>query len=824
MELENTLQLPDIWQQEAVRALKAGQDVVVDAPTGAGKTFIFEMMVKERLDGQLIYTVPTRALANDKLYEWRAKGWHVGITTGDLSDKPNAPIVVATLETQRRGILHGKGPRMLIVDEYQMLGDPVRGSAYELILALAPLETQLLLLSGSTGNPDEIQQWLQRNGRDVVLIRKRERPVPLEEVFFDGLRARPPKKIRNFWSKQIYKALDADLGPILIFAPKRLAAEQLAHQLAQDLDPEFPLHLSEAQKQLAGNELRKLLRSRVCYHHSGLSYAQRAGVIEPLAKAGQIQVIVATTGLGAGINFSMRCVFLMDREYRALEEHRQLRPDELLQMFGRAGRRGLDQKGFILVAPNKPRLQEARSMKLRRGNQVDWPSLIALMDVAVEQEKCPVEATAHLTTNLFSEQRIPLGLRDFIANPPDSRKDQNFENETKPSGQEVIEILNSQNTWERRKPKSRVPLYKAHILEDKKWVPALQLPTSLSAIKCGNLCKLPEKEKKTYGRELPIAKIVEEEKQDGLELLKSFHRRVHNYFKENEIKGKPPPKQLTRKQLQNRIVPLLPKLTQGGRISDFVEKNGILTARLDYSEAPVLAWQDSHGFAMLNPPTRKRSADIPDAYKEFLPNKTEQQDQKLETPAEIWFSLGLIDQKAHPTRRGILFSYYQHGEGLAIAAALEDPTYAIDDLVWHLANLRAGHRFERYVSSSARLGLICKETYHRATYSGYLRRGFPPHYGEGAAEVLQALEGQPDKTRDYIDDDLRPGDIERTTIEWRSILRQTAYAPPYEWERWQDLQKAARKLISRQKNERLLENLPPLTPDQRLRYEPQRID
>ena len=824
MELENTLQLPDIWQQDAVRALKAGQDVVVDAPTGAGKTFIFEMMAKERLDGQLIYTVPTRALANDKLYEWRAKGWHVGITTGDLSDKPNAPIVVATLETQRRSILHGKGPRLLIIDEYQMLGDPVRGSTYELILALAPLETQLLLLSGSTANPDEIQQWLQRNGRDVALIRKKDRPVPLEEVFFDGLRTRPPKRIRNFWSKQIYKALDADLGPILIFAPKRLAAEQLAYQLAEDLEPEFPLHLSEAQKQLAGNELRRLLRSRVCYHHSGLSYAQRAGIIEPLAKAGQIQVIVATTGLGAGINFSMRSVFLMDREYRAHDEHRQLRPDELLQMFGRAGRRGLDQKGFILVAPGKPRLQEARSMKLRRGNQVDWPSLIALMEAAVSMGQSPVEATAYLTNHLFSEQRIPLGLRDFIANPPKLKPATQAPAPTKASGQEVIEILNSHNTWERRKPKTRVALHQAHILENKDWIPALQLPTSLSAIKCGNLCKLPKKEKKTYGREVPIAKMSGSENESEVELLKSFVKRMNLYFKEHSIKSKPPPKQLTRRQFQRRIIPMLPKLTQGGQLSELVEKNGILTARLDYSQAPVMAWVDSQGFAMLNPPTRRRSAEIPDAYKEFLPTKIEQASESFETPARIWYSLGLIDTKAHPTRRGTIFSYYQHGEGLAIAAALEDEAYLIDDLVWHLANLRAGHRFERYVSSSARLGLVCRETFHRATYSGYLRRGFPPHYGEGAAEVLLALEGSPDKTRDFIDDDLRPGDIERTYIEWRSILRQTAYAPEYDWDRWQALQKGARKLISRQKNERLLENLPPLTPDQRLRYEPQRVD
>ena len=825
MDIPNTIQLPDLWQQEALRALKAGQDVVVDAPTGAGKTFIFEMMAKERLEGQLVFTVPTRALANDKLYEWRAKGWNVGITTGDISDKPDAPVVVATLETQRRRILHGRGPRLLIIDEYQMLGDPVRGPSYELMLALAPLGTQLLLLSGSTGNPDEIQQWLQRNGRDVAIVRKTDRPVPLEEVFFDALRAKHPKRIRNFWSKQIYKALEADLGPILVFAPKRLAAEQLAYQLAQDLEPEFPLNLSEAQKQLAGNELRKLLRSRVCFHHSGLGYAQRAGVIEPLAKAGQIQVIVATTGLGAGINFSMRSVFLMDREYRANDEHRQLRSDEILQMFGRAGRRGLDEKGYILVAPNKPRLQEARQVKLKRGNQVDWPSLIALMQAAVEMGRCPVEATTRLTANLFSEQRVPLGLREFLKNPPakpskptDRPKTPTFD------GQEIIEILNSQSSWERRKPKARVALKDAHILEDGKWIPALQLPGSLSGIQAGNLCKLPEKGQKTYGREIPVAMYPEAEGREEVILLKSMQRRIRGYFKENPGKGKPPPTQLTLRQLERRILPLLPKLTQGGQAVGLQERKGILTAKLDYSNAPVLAWIDSHGIAMLNPPTRRRPAAIPDAYKEFLPSQENATAAIHDTPAKIWYSLGLIDEQACPTRRGILFSFYQQGEGLAIAAALEDESYDTGDLAWHLANLRAGHRFERYVSSSSRFGMTCRETYNRVTYAGYLRRGFPPHYGEGAAEVLQAIEGQQEKARDFIDDDLRPGDIERAAIEWRSLLRQTAYAPELDWQRWTDLQKAARRLLSRQKKEYLLDNLPPLTPEQRIRYEPMRVE
>ena len=77
--------VPDLWQQEAVQHLRNGKDVVVHASTGAGKTFIFELWSKQgRNPGQAIYTVPTRALANDKLSEWRAKGWNVGIATGDL--------------------------------------------------------------------------------------------------------------------------------------------------------------------------------------------------------------------------------------------------------------------------------------------------------------------------------------------------------------------------------------------------------------------------------------------------------------------------------------------------------------------------------------------------------------------------------------------------------------------------------------------------------------------------------------------------------------------------------------------------------------------
>ena len=82
--LEIGLIVPDLWQQEAVRALREGKDVVVQAPTGSGKTYIFELLYPS-LKEQAIFTVPTRALANDKLAEWRGRGWDVGIATGDLA-------------------------------------------------------------------------------------------------------------------------------------------------------------------------------------------------------------------------------------------------------------------------------------------------------------------------------------------------------------------------------------------------------------------------------------------------------------------------------------------------------------------------------------------------------------------------------------------------------------------------------------------------------------------------------------------------------------------------------------------------------------------
>src|ERR1700679_4153182 len=202
LEALQQLRLPDAWQAEAIRALVAGEDVIVQAPPGAGKTFIFEQYFQQRHGpGQAIYTVPTRALANDKFAEWSRRGWRVGITTGDLTHDQTAPLVVATLEAQQTPA----SAALYVIDEYQWLADPLRGNHYEGTILSLPPQTQLLLLSGSVANPGSVRDWLMRldRGRKVTLVEQRERPVPLDEVEIDSLARRVPESVTGYWTRRL---------------------------------------------------------------------------------------------------------------------------------------------------------------------------------------------------------------------------------------------------------------------------------------------------------------------------------------------------------------------------------------------------------------------------------------------------------------------------------------------------------------------------------------------------------------------------------------------------------------------------------------------
>lgn len=804
--LETKLKLPDLWQQAAIRGLQSGKDVIVSAPTGAGKTYIFELLIESGFEGQAVYTVPTRALANDKRLEWERKGWDVGITTGDRSENTDAKVIVATLETQKAKLIRGEGPDLLVIDEYQMLGDDQRGLNYELSVACAPSGTQLLLLSGSVGNPQHVADWLQRLGRKVELVKHKKRPVPLEEIHIEALPDRIPESVRGFWPRAIARVLKAGMAPLLTFAPLRKSAEDLAYDIARMLPEEDPLVLTPEQEKLAGDRLKRLLRARVAYHHSGLDYGQRAGLIEPLAKAGQLRVVVATMGLSAGINFSMRSVIVTDRSYRSGVRIHEVRPDELLQMFGRAGRRGMDKVGYVAVTQGKPRLQEARPLVLRRSNQIDWPSLIGVMQSAIEKNEDPVKAAHELTRQLFSIQRITVGLSNFNAEGPLASCKL-----PKIVTQSVQEFLTPDDEWERLKAPRAVPIGRSIIFHKKQWKPTLSIAASLQGVKVGSLCKIKLKDNVVFGRMVPVARFGTTDDEGELVLTRWMMRALRSA----KIKGRhfQHRKRWKLDQAEARLLPLLPQLTQGGTFHEWQEKQGMLYSVLNYESALTHAQLDSKGRALINAPERTvtHQTDL-----NALQGNVADQGNDKGTAAEIWFRLGLIDQHMAPTRRGILFSFFNYGEGLAIAAALEDESYAISDIIMDLANLRAGHRFSEHESATSRIAAACQAAYGLVNYKGYLRRGVPSTYGEGASEILFQPQAKLQSMKAGIE--LSNGDIERARLEWRSLIRHIAYAPKLNWDRWLELKAAAREQIAKFPKESSLEDLPPLTSRQRQRH------
>src|SRR5213079_498713 len=338
------------------------------------------------------------------------------------------------------------------------------------------------------------------------LIEHKTRPVPLEETDLGNLSDSQFVQSRNFWPRMIGRAMRADLAPVLVFAPRRAAAEQIAQAIASALPVPDALRLAPAQEATAGKSLTKLLRNRVAYHHSGLSYAARAGVVESLAKAGQLNVVVATMGLSAGINFSMRSVIVTDRRYFAGNFERQVEADELLQMFGRAGRRGLDEVGHALYTNDLPRLSDTKARQLRRAAQLDWPSLISVMHAAKQRGEQPFAAAVELTHSLFSVQRVPLGVEHSLDSGPRPCGLWVTDERARFVRRGMIEMLNFLEEWEAKPAAESVMLGRAFVRENDRWRRALTVPRMLDGVGTGNLCRLHEQNR--YGRELPVATVL----------------------------------------------------------------------------------------------------------------------------------------------------------------------------------------------------------------------------------------------------------------------------------------------------------------------------
>jgi hypothetical protein len=243
------------------------------------------------------------------------------------------------------------------------------------------------------------------------------------------------------------------------------------------------------------------------------------------------------------------------------------------------------------------------------------------------------------------------------------------------------------------------------------------------------------------------------------------------------------------------ILPLLSELVKPGVIVDQVTRGRTVTIRIDYSDVPIQAHIDSSGKALVNPPEREN---LPEVCRRCDQLEHDKSVAVVNSPSYAWRYLGLVEVDGTPTTRGIIFSFFHGGEGLAIAAALEDETYPISDLVFDLANVRAGPRFSgEDAPMGGRLGILCQRLYSRADYPGYLTMGVPMQYGAGASEVVRELVADPRSKHKLVGDLLRHGDIERALVEWRSLLHRIITAPPYPLPRWNELKRAAGELVEK---------------------------
>jgi hypothetical protein len=255
----------------------------------------------------------------------------------------------------------------------------------------------------------------------------------------------------------------------------------------------------------------------------------------------------------------------------------------------------------------------------------------------------------------------------------------------------------------------------------------------------------------------------------------------------------------------------------GGELWDLVHRDRLVVARFRFDGLEARGYVDEFGHWLADPQTKRDYPEVCQGCK----FRAECEGMELSvTPAFAWRQLGLIDESGRPTRRGILFSFFNHGEGLAIAAALEHPDYPVEDLVFDLGNLRAGHRFALDESQyGGRLGLVCQQTYRRADFAGYLEMGVPPAYGAGAAEVIREVVENQTARHKLVNELLRYGDIERAITEWRSLLRQIVQAPDYSWDRWRTLKQKSEQFVN-STGSTTLQALPALLPAQLKRYQP----
>lgn len=338
-------------QEEAIFEFLVGNHVIVNTPTGSGKSLVataahFAALAANR---RSIYTAPIKALVSEKFFSLCREfgSEHVGMITGDASVNPDAPIICCTAEILANWALRDGADTpvdVVIVDEFHYYGDPQRGWAWQLPLLTLP-HVQFVLMSATLGNVSFFQRDLtERTGRDTSVVKSATRPVPLNFEYRTST-----------LHHSVEQLLESGRAPIyIVHFTQKDATEAAQGYIA--LDP-----LTKDQKGLVreaiggfrfdspiGKDLKRFLTAGIGVHHAGLLPKYRL-LVEKLAQSGLLKIICGTDTLGVGVNVPIRSVLFTQLCKYDGTSVRILSNRDFAQIAGRAGRKGFDTEGDVYV-------------------------------------------------------------------------------------------------------------------------------------------------------------------------------------------------------------------------------------------------------------------------------------------------------------------------------------------------------------------------------------------------------------------------------------------------------------------------------------------
>lgn len=375
----------DPFQEEALDAIDAGKSVIVAAPTGTGKTLVADYLIEKAMSEflKVIYTAPIKALSNQKYRDFKKQFGEdsVGIMTGDVVLNPTAPLLIMTTEVFRNQVIT-EDPNLefvsyIVFDEIHWLNDEERGTVWEESIILAPPKMKILGLSATIANAEHLVDWIKSiRHEDVALIEEPKRVVPLEYYYYtkdtglvnyDELWRYYRRKIKDRHYDEnpfsttshldLIRTIQRDHLPALFFVFSRKQCTVKALELAgisnylksgqrRIVEEKFLQFFGpDAEWSPSTRQLKRLCSKGIAYHHAGLLPSQKV-IIEELFLERLIQVLYCTETFSVGINYPVKAVCFDSlnkydgRNFRPLANH------EFFQMSGRAGRRGIDEKGY----------------------------------------------------------------------------------------------------------------------------------------------------------------------------------------------------------------------------------------------------------------------------------------------------------------------------------------------------------------------------------------------------------------------------------------------------------------------------------------------